>query len=273
MMTRVIPLLHLKGPNLVKGIQMEGLRVLGKPERFASIYYQEGADEIILIDIVASLYGRDNLLDIIQRVSNDVFVPITAGGGIRSPADAMDLLRAGAEKVCINTAAIRRPALLYEIASAFGCQSVVLYVEAIGRDGWWEALTNNARESSGRDVVDWIMQAQSCGIGEILLHSVDRDGTRRGYDLDLVKAVSSVAQVPLIASGGAGSPEHMVEALAVGADAVAAASLFHYGYLDRSEHVEEGNIEFLHSSCYASGWGVINTKEHLKLTGASVRDT
>ena len=221
---RIIPLLQVKGPNLVKGIQLEGLRVLGSPQAFASYYYQQGADEIIYLDIVASLYQRNHLAQVLRQATETVFVPVTAGGGVRSVADALTLLRQGADKVAVNTGALRRPELLRELADALGCQAVVLYVEARCRNGWWECLTDNGRETSGRDVLEWVPQAVEQGAGEVLLLSVDRDGTGRGFDLELIAAVAQGLTVPLIAAGGAGSPEHVAQALQAGADAVALAS-------------------------------------------------
>ena len=246
---RVIPVLHVKGPNLVKGIHLEGLRVLGKPEAFARHYYEQGADELIFLDIVASLYGRNNLEEIVRRVADQVFIPLTVGGGVRSVEDAQRLLRSGADKVAVNTAAVRRPALLRELAEAVGSQAVVVYVEAKERGGWWECLTDNARERSGQGVLEWIQEAVSLGAGEVLLCSVDRDGTGLGYDLELTRRVSDAVTVPVVALGGAGNPEHCVQVLKEGkADAVAAASLFHYpivNELNAGGESPEGNTEFL----------------------------
>ena len=246
---RVIPVLHVKGPNLVKGVHLEGLRVLGRPEAFAKHYYEQGADELVFLDTVASLYGRNTLDEIVQRVADQVFIPLTVGGGIRSVVDAQRLLRCGADKVAVNTAAVGRPELLRELAESLGSQAVVVYVEAEGGGASWECLTDNARERSGREVLEWVQEAVSLGAGEILLCSVDRDGTGQGYDLDVTRRVSDAVSVPVVALGGAGKPEHCLQVLREGkADAVAAASLFHYAVarqLNTERDGQEGNTEFL----------------------------
>lgn len=231
---RVIPRLDIKGPNLVKGIHLEGLRIIGRPEDFARRYSAEGADELIYVDIVASLYQRNSLLDIVERTAAEVFVPLTVGGGIRSTDDVAKLLRAGADKVAINTAAIARPAFITEAARMFGSQCVVLSVEAKRQSsGQWEAFTDNGRERTGRDAVAWALEGASLGAGEILVTSVDQEGTGRGYDLDLVRAIATRVTVPVIACGGAGSPADVVEVVRSGrADAVALAKILHYGTSD-----------------------------------------
>ena len=227
---RLIPRLDVKGPNLIKGVHLEGLRVVGDPQQYALGYYEQGADELIYMDIVASLYGRNNLTDIVKRTAEKVFVPLTVGGGIRSLADAKDLLRAGADKVAINTAAVARPELIREVARRFGSQCMVLSVEAKRiATGKWEAYTDNGRERTGLDVVDWTKRAVELGAGEILLTSVDQEGTRKGFDVALVRAVSTAVPVPVIASGGMGSAQDMLEVLRDGcADAVAIADVLHY---------------------------------------------
>jgi imidazole glycerol-phosphate synthase subunit HisF len=226
---RVIARLDIKGPNLVKGIHLEGLRVIGDPAEHALRYYREGADELIYVDIVASLYGRNNLVEVVERTAGEIFVPLTVGGGVRSVDDIQRLLRAGADKVAINTAALGRPELLREASRVFGSQCIVLSIEAKERrEGWWEAYTDNGRERSGRDVVDWCREAVDLGAGEVLLTSVDREGTRKGLDLGVIRALAKDLPVPLIACGGAGSVEDAAAALAAGADAVAMASVFHY---------------------------------------------
>ena len=228
---RLIPRLDVKGPNLIKGVHLEGLRVLGDPQQFAQRYYEQGADELIYMDIVASLYGRNNLAEIVKRTAERVFVPLTVGGGIRSPEDVKSLLRAGADKVAVNTAAVARPDLIREIARRFGSQCMVLSIEAkrVG-DGKWEAYTDNGRERTGLDVIDWAKRGVALGAGEVLLTSVDQEGTRKGFDLALVRAVSTAVTVPVIASGGMGSVEHMLSVLRDGcADAVAIADTLHYG--------------------------------------------
>jgi len=227
---RLIARLDIKGPNLIKGVHLEGLRVIGAPNEHALRYYHQGVDELIYMDCVASLYGRNNLQEIVRATAQDVFVPITVGGGIRSVEDATNLLRCGADKVAVNTAAIENPQLISDIASRFGSQCMVLSVEAkqMGT-GRWEALTDNGRERTGKDVVEWIKQGVELGAGEILLTSVDREGTRKGFDIPLIRACTQDIKVPVIASGGMGSAEDMVEAIYQGeADAIAMADILHY---------------------------------------------
>lgn len=227
---RLIARLDVKGPNLIKGIQLEGLRVMGVPNDFALDYYRQGADELIYMDIVASLYGRNHLGDIIKAAAKDIFIPMTVGGGIRSVEDAREILRSGADKVAINTAAVADPTIISNLARQFGSQCVVLSIEAkkIGSEHW-EVYTDNGRERTGLDVVTWAKQCTSQGAGEILLTSVDREGTRRGFDVDLVKAVSNSVSVPVIASGGMGSPNDLLAVVNEGgADAVAMADILHY---------------------------------------------
>lgn len=233
---RLIARLDIKGPNLIKGIHLEGLRVIGDPNAYARKYYEEGADELIYMDTVASLYKRNHLAEIIRRAVQDVFIPITVGGGIRSLDDATQLLRAGADKVAVNTAAIQRPELITEISRQFGSQCMVLSIEAKRSKGSWEAYTDNGREHSGLDAVAWASQAVKLGAGEILLTSVDQEGTRKGFDLELVKTISKTVPVPVIASGGMGTLEHMIDVIQKGyADAVSVASVLHYGVLGLRE--------------------------------------
>ncbi len=227
---RLIPRLDVKGPNLIKGIHLEGLRVIGDPHEYAVRYYQQGADELLFMDIVASLYGRNNLSDIIERAVNSVFIPITVGGGIRSIEDGIHILRSGADKLAVNTAVTARPELITEMAERFGSQCVVLSIEAKRvSQGKWEAYTDNGREHTGRDVVEWARQAVSLGAGEILVTSVDQEGTRKGFDTELIQAVAAAVSVPVIASGGMGKPEDLVAAVHEGkADAVSMADILHY---------------------------------------------
>ena len=234
--TRLIARLDVKGPNLIKGIHLEGLRVIGDPQAHARRYYEQGADELIYIDVVASLYGRNSLGDIVARTAHDVFVPLTVGGGLRSVEDVRTMLRAGADKVAINTAAIQRPELITEIARRFGSQCMVLGIEAKRSGaGTWEAFTDNGRESTGVDVVDWCRRGVELGAGEILLTSVDQEGTRKGFDVALIEAVTRAVAIPVIASGGMGATAHMIEAVAHGADAVAMADVLHYERLSLSD--------------------------------------
>jgi len=227
---RLIARLDIKGPNLIKGIHLEGLRVIGSPNEHALRYYQQGADELIYMDCVASLYGRNNLREIVLGAAQDVFVPMTVGGGIRSVEDVTDLLRCGADKVAINTAAVANPQLITQVAQRFGSQCTVLSIEAkeVGPERW-EAFTDNGRERTGLDVIDWVKRGVALGAGEVLLTSVDREGTRRGFDIRLVRAVTAEVSVPVIASGGMGRPEDVVEVVRQGnADAVAMADILHY---------------------------------------------
>lgn len=215
--------------NLVKGIHLEGLRVIGDPAEHAVRYYQEGADELLYTDVVASLYERNSIADLVERTADQIYVPLTVGGGIRTVQDIHKLLRAGADKVAINTAAIRNPGLITEAARCFGAQCIVISIQAKRHaPGKWEAYTDNGREHSGLDVVDWVRRAVDLGAGEVLLTSVDREGTRKGFDLELIAAVGPHVGVPVIACGGAGTPEHLAEAVRAGADAVAVASVLHY---------------------------------------------
>jgi imidazole glycerol-phosphate synthase subunit HisF len=228
---RLIARLDIKGPNLIKGVHLEGLRVIGSPNAYALRYYQQGADELIYMDCVASLYGRNSLGDILKSAAQDVFVPMTVGGGIRSVEDATYLLRSGADKVAVNTAAVANPRLISDIARRFGSQCMVLSIEAkyIGPDRW-EVYTDNGREKTGLDIIAWAKQAVALGAGEILLTSVDREGTRKGFDVPMIRAVTQEVGVPVIASGGMGKPSDVLDAvLKGGADAVAMADILHYG--------------------------------------------
>jgi len=228
--TRLIARLDVKGSTLIKGVHLEGLRVLGDPQEYAKRYYAEGADELIYIDVVATLYGRSKLTDIVRRTAEDVFIPMTVGGGIRSIEDVRDMLGAGADKVAINTAAVNRPDLIVEVSRRFGSQCMVLSIEAKQQaEGHWEVYTDCGRERSGLNVVEWARRGEALGAGEILLTSVDREGTRQGFDLQLTHAITSVVGIPVIASGGMGKPSDLVDVVTQGkADAVAMADLLHY---------------------------------------------
>ena len=227
---RLIARLDVKAPNLVKGIQLEGLRKLGDPGAFARRYYEDGIDEILYMDIVASLYGRSSLFELVRATTGDVFIPITAGGGLRTLSDVQAMLKAGADKVAINTAAIREEKIIGEVARRFGSQCMVLGIEAKRRPGGdgWEAYCDNGREHSGKDAVAWARRGQQLGAGEILLTSVDREGLGHGMDLELITAVSGAVTIPVIASGGCGGAAHAVAAAQSGAAAVAVAGLLHY---------------------------------------------
>lgn len=245
--TRLIARLDIKAPNLIKGIHLEGLRKVGNPSEFSLKYYKAGIDEIIYMDIVASLYGRNSLSEIVTVTTENVFIPITVGGGIRSVRDVETMMRCGADKVAVNTAATRNPALIKEIANQFGSQCMVLSIEAKqSSPGRWEAYTDNGREHTGLDVVEWAKQAVGLGAGEILLTSVDREGTRQGFDVALTRAVSDAVPVPVIASGGMGNPKHLIEVVTNGrADAVAMADILHYQrmpFADMRSAVAAGGI-------------------------------
>ncbi len=234
---RVLARLDVKGPNLIKGVHLEGLRIVGDPIEFASKYYLEGADEILFMDSVASLYGRNHLADIIRVTAHDVFVPITVGGGIRSVADAKAVLNSGADKIAVNSAAVARPALIKEIAESFGSQAMVLSVEAKKtQKNQWEVYTDNGREKSGLLVNEWVEQAQSLGAGEVLMTSVDKEGTCRGFDVDLMNQVSSSVSIPVISSGGMGKLSDLDE-LIEGSDVngIAIANVLHY----KKNHIHE----------------------------------
>lgn len=247
---RVIPRLDIKGPNLVKGIHLEGLRVLGRPADFAKYYYEQGADELIFMDVVASLYGRNSLHDIISETAKQIFIPVTVGGGLRSISDIKEVLRAGADKVCLNTAAIASPNLIKDASRIFGSSTIVVAVEAIREsNGQYLAYTDNGREHTGIDVFEWVQKVDELGAGEIVITSVDREGTGKGYDLELISRVCSLVNIPVIAHGGAGTNIHIREVLQTsGVDAVAVASMFHYNFLKNNESLVssiEGNSEFL----------------------------
>lgn len=234
---RIIARLDVKGPNVVKGIQFECLRVMGKPKQMAEEYYLQGADELIYLDIVANLYRRENLLNIVNQASDSIFIPFTVGGGVRTLEDIRALLRAGADKVAINTAATKNPQLIREAAEMFGSQCIVVSIEAkkIG-EGKWEAFTDNGRQSTGLDVAEWTKKAEELGAGEILLTSVDQEGTENGMDHELAKKVSEAVSIPLIVSGGASSIGDFSRSFKEGkADAVATASLLHYRKYDVEE--------------------------------------
>lgn len=233
---RLIARLDIKGPNLIKGVRLEGLRVVGDPNEHAVRYYRAGADELLFIDIVASLYQRNNLSDIIKRAADRVYVPITVGGGIRSLADVATMMHSGADKVAINTAAIARPALLGEVARRYGSQCMVLGVEAKRvAPGRWEAYTDNGRERTGKDVLQWVREAVDRGAGEILLTSVDQEGTRKGFDVPLVRQVCGAVNVPVTASGGFGQAEDLLALADTGVSAVAVADALHWKRMELQE--------------------------------------
>lgn len=250
---RVIPRLDIKGPNLVKGIHLEGLRVLGKPEQFARWYYEQGADELLYMDVVASLYQRNSLLDIVSKTAREIFIPLTVGGGLRTIEDIRAVLIAGADKVSLNTAVVKSPALIQEAARRFGSSTIVVSIEAIRKpDGTYEAYTDNGREKTGLDAFDWALRVADLGAGEIMVTSIDREGTGRGFDLELTRRISESVSIPVIACGGAGTLDHVYEVVLKGwADAVCLASILHYHALQHftrqgeTELSGEGNTEYL----------------------------
>lgn len=230
---RIIPRLDIKGPNVVKPIQTEALRVVGQPKELAFRYYKAGADELIYLDIVASLYQRNIDFNLLKSVAENIFIPITVGGGIRSIYDINNVLRSGADKVAINTYAVKNPAFINEAVKEFGSQCIVLFVEAKKQtDGKYEVYTDGGRERTGLEAISWIKKAIDLGVGEILLTSVDREGTKQGYDMELLKKVSAFSPVPVIAHGGAGSLESIKEAVTdARVDALGISSVFHYDNL------------------------------------------
>lgn len=262
--------MDIKGPNLVKGVHFEGLRVLGKPEDFAQFYYNQGADELFFQDAVASLYDRNSLHEIVQRTSSNIFIPLCVGGGLRSTDDIREVLRAGADKVAINTEAIKRPELITKAASAFGASTIVVSIEAIKRpDGSWEALIEYGRETTGVDALEWAVKAAELGAGELMVTSIDNEGTGKGYDLELTRSISEKVSIPVIAGGGCGSPDDVTTVISQGkADAVSMAAVLHYHAIDSlieksksHEYAAEGNIEFLKAG-----------RKFNKITPCSIRD-
>lgn len=229
---RVIPCLDVDNGRVVKGVNFTGLKDAGDPVELAARYDQEGADELTFLDVSASVAGRGTMLDVVRRTAEQVFIPLTVGGGVRSVDDVDQLLRAGADKVSINTSAIARPELLRELAARFGSQCIVLSVDARraqGQPSGFEVTTHGGSKSAGIDAIDWARRGAELGAGEILLNSMDGDGTKAGFDLELITKVRDAVTIPIIASGGAGRPDHFPPAINAGADAVLAASIFHFG--------------------------------------------
>ena len=229
---RVIPCLDVDNGRVVKGVNFTGLKDAGDPVELAARYDREGADELTFLDVSASVAGRGTMLDVVRRTAEQVFIPLTVGGGVRSVDDVDQLLRAGADKVSINTSAIARPELLRELAARFGSQCIVLSVDARraqGQPSGFEVTTHGGSKSAGIDAIDWVRRGAELGAGEILLNSMDGDGTKAGFDLELITKVRDAVTIPIIASGGAGRPDHFPPAINAGADAVLAASIFHFG--------------------------------------------
>ena len=235
---RVIPCLDVDNGRVVKGVNFTGLKDAGDPVELAARYDQEGADELTFLDVSASVAGRGTMLDVVRRTAEQVFIPLTVGGGVRSVDDVDQLLRAGADKVSINTSAIARPELLRELAARFGSQCIVLSVDARraqGQPSGFEVTTHGGSKSAGIDAIDWARRGAELGAGEILLNSMDGDGTKVGFDLELITKVRDAVTIPIIASGGAGRPDHFPPAIEAGADAVLAASIFHFGEVSIKE--------------------------------------
>ena len=256
---RLIARLDIKGANLIKGVHLEGLRVVGDPQIHAAKYYHDGADEIIYMDTVASLYGRNNLVDVVSRATEHVFVPITVGGGIRSVEDARTLLRAGADKVAINTAAIKEPKLISQLSDVWGSSTIVLSIEAKKTgDKKWEAYTDNGRERTGLDVGQWAETGANLGAGEIFVTSVDQEGTRRGFDCELVAEITKRVDVPVIASGGFGSLDHLSQLVKTAKPTgVAIADSLHYNRY---------SIDQIRSFCLAHGISTRNIKSATEIS-------
>ena len=233
---RIIPCLDVDHGRVVKGVRFVNLRVAGDPVELGRRYSEEGADELVYLDITASPEGRGILLDMVRRVAEEITIPFTVGGGIRSVEDAREVLRSGADKISVNTAAVEKPELVERLASEFGSQCVVVAIDAKKRDGWYEVFTYGGRKPTGLDAVSWAKRVEALGAGEILLTSIDRDGTVDGYELELTRSVSESVSIPVIASGGCGTLEHFYEAFEIGkADAALAASVFHFGKYSISE--------------------------------------
>ena len=225
---RLIARLDIKPPNLIKTVNLEGVRIVGDPHEFAARYNAEGIDELLYIDAVASLYGRNGILAVVERAVADVFCPVTVCGGIRSVEDARRAFLSGADKIAINTAAVERPELITELAHQYGSQAIVLQIDAKRKDQGWEAYTHGGRQPTGRDAIAWAEEGCAKGAGEILVTSIDQEGTRRGCDRSLVAAIASRVGVPIVYSGGVANPQHVVEAFRAGADGVAMAHALHF---------------------------------------------
>lgn len=254
---RIIPRLDIKGPNLVKGVHLEGLRAFGDPAIFAKYYYENQADEILLMDVVASLYDRNSLHDLIKHISKDIFIPLTVGGGLRTVEDIKNVLRSGADKIILNTAAIKNPNLIKEAVNKFGSSTICVAIEAIKQvDDTYMAFTDNGREYTGLDIVEWAKKIQELGVGEIVLTSVDYEGTGQGFDLNLINKIADTSTVPIVVHGGAGNKKNILEVLKNSkCDAICGASIFHYEAINKigkenilnNKNETEGNFDFITS--------------------------
>lgn len=276
---RIIARLDVKNDALVKGIHLEGLRVLGAPDSFAELYYNEGVDELIYMDVVASLYNRNGLSDFVKRTANKIFIPLSVGGGIRTIDDVRELLNSGADKVIINTAAVRNPQLITELAQKFGSSTIVVAIEAIkDNDSQYGVYIDNGREYTGKEVAAWARTVEMLGAGEIMLTSVDKEGTGKGLDYNLIELVKKSVSIPVIAHGGISSVSDIKEALDdERIDAICASSVFHYEAVGRAEFKHEdvsGNKSFLKSGNQKKNLepvSVVDCKSYLKMHGVRVR--
>lgn len=276
---RLISKLDIKGPNLVKGVHLEGLRVLGHPEIFANYYYESGIDEIFFQDVVASLYGRNSLLDIVSKTAKKIFVPLTVGGGIRSIEDIKNALRSGADKIAINTAAVNNPNFINNAANIFGSSTITISMEVIKNKYDYEIYVNNGREETGIKLKNWIQEVQERGAGEIILTSVDMEGTGNGYDINLLDQIKNIIKIPLIIHGGAGRLEHINDVFnREEVDGVSCSSILHYGYLNSfnnfNNNIIDGNIEYISKKSNSNKFGNINIeniKKNLNLNGLNIR--
>lgn len=275
---RIIPRLDIKGPNLVKGIHLEGLRVLGKPYDFAKHYYSCGADELLLMDVVASLYERNSLHNIITETAKNNFIPITVGGGIRTVNDIKNILRAGADKVCLNTAAIKNPQFIRQAAREFGSSTIVVAIEAIKDNGKYLAYTDNGREYTGLDVFEWAQQIEELGAGELVITSVDKEGTGNNFENELISKINNLVSIPVIAHGGAGKKEDVVNLIKLSpVSAVMISSIFHYDYIKNNETTVssfEGNSQFLKQKMIVNKLkpcSIIDLKNELRINNINCR--
>ena len=275
---RIIARLDVKNNALVKGIHMEGLRVLGSPEHFAKQYYDDGIDEIIYMDVVASLYQRNGLVELVKKTARNIFIPLTVGGGIRTLEDVRELLSSGADKVCINTAAVKNPNLISEIADMYGASTLVVAIEVIKAEGRYLVFVDNGREYTGLEVVEWAKTIEELGAGEILLTSVDQEGTCNGLDFELIERVKVAVSLPVIVHGGIGSKQDIYRALKEhDIDAVCVASVFHYDTVNKIDNVGEGimgNTSFLKSNATKKNiekTSVRELKNEIKNEGVEIR--
>ncbi len=263
---RIIPRLDIKGPNLVKGVHLEGLRVLGNPSSFAKYYYDNGADEIIYQDTVASLYERNSLDNIISQTAKEIFIPLTVGGGLRSIEDIERVLRSGADKVSINTAAVSNPDFIDKASLRFGSSTIVIALECLKKaDGEFYLFTDNGREETNIEASEWAKEIELRGAGEIFLTSIDKEGTGKGFDIELTKLISDSVKIPVIAHGGCSNTNHIPEVITSGkADAISLASMLHYHAIDNltsDDKFSEGNIEFLKSKKNFKNFEEISLKD------------